>query len=99
MISLTSAHTLPLTVRNATSALRRRGPTRLIPRLSLIISSLPQVRSVEVCGVRCSVAGRAAHSGLLRVGSPFDFPPFAAGLDEGILPFSLPILVYIENPY
>jgi hypothetical protein len=28
-----------------------------------------------------------------------DPPAMAAGLDEGLLPFSLPNLLYMENPY
>ena len=38
--------------------------------------ALSWIRSVERCGSSCSVEGRVRHSGLLRVGSPFDFPPF-----------------------
>jgi hypothetical protein len=40
---------------------------------------------------RCVACGGEATLGLLAT--------VAAGLDEGILSFSLPILFYIENPY
>jgi peptidyl-prolyl cis-trans isomerase A (cyclophilin A) len=54
---------------------------------------LSWIRSVERCGAtaagptatagmqsaqQCTVEGRVRHSGVLRVGSPFDFPPFSA---------------------
>ncbi len=58
---------------------------------------LSWIRSVERCeGPRgigsqygCTVEGRAYHSGLLRVGSPFDFPPFSAW--NGTVPVGLEV--------
>jgi peptidyl-prolyl cis-trans isomerase A (cyclophilin A) len=58
---------------------------------------LSWIRSVERCeGPRgvglqhgCTVEDRVHHSGLLRVGSPFDFPPFSAW--DGTVPVGLEV--------
>lgn len=58
---------------------------------------LSWIRSVERCGESsgtntqqgCTVADRVRHSGVLRVGSPFDFPPFSAW--DGAVPVGLEV--------
>lgn len=52
--------------------------------------SLSWIRSVERCRDRgCTVEGRVRHSGVLRAGSPFDFPPFSAW--DGSVPVGLEV--------
>ena len=60
--------------------------TRLLFWNADLLTNFPElswIRSIELCGTVCTVEGRIQHSGVLRVGSPFDYPPFSSRNSSG----------------